>query len=79
METVVPGPARVHRLLEQAWVAEIGHIVSSDERKAVDTAELLVGHLGLSFTTRADLEENDRSATSYPPCPGSHRPLSTAV
>jgi broad specificity phosphatase PhoE len=61
------GLARVRRLLEQAWVAEIGHIVSSDERKAVDMAELLAGHLGLSFTTRAELGENDRSATGYLP------------
>jgi len=57
----------VRRMLEQAWVAEIGHIVSSTERKAVDTAELLAGHRALSFAVRADLGENDRSATGYLP------------
>ena len=61
------GVARARRMLEQAWVAEIGHIVSSEERKAIDMAELLAGHLGLSFATRADLGENDRSATGYLP------------
>jgi|SRR5580693_2750225 broad specificity phosphatase PhoE len=61
------GIARTHRMLEQDWVADIGHIVSSEERKAMDMAELLAGHLGLSFATRADLGENDRSATGYLP------------
>jgi broad specificity phosphatase PhoE len=61
------GVARVHRLLEQDWVADIGQIVASEERKAVDTAELLAGHLGLSYATRAELGENDRSATGYLP------------
>jgi broad specificity phosphatase PhoE len=59
------GIARAHRMLEQDWVADIGHIVASEERKAMDTAELLAGHLGLSFATRAELRENDRSATGY--------------
>jgi broad specificity phosphatase PhoE len=61
------GVARVHRMLEQAWVADIGHIVASEERKAVDTAELLAGHLALSYAIRAELGENDRSATGYLP------------
>ena len=61
------GVARVRLMLGQAWVAEIGHIVASKERKAVDTAELLAGHLALSYTTRADLGENDRSTTGYLP------------
>jgi broad specificity phosphatase PhoE len=61
------GIARAHRMLEQDWVADIGYIVASEERKAMDTAELLAGHLGLSFATRAELGENDRSATGYLP------------
>jgi broad specificity phosphatase PhoE len=61
------GIARIRRMLKQDWVADIGHIVSSEERKAMDMAELLAGHLGLSFATRADLGENDRSATGYLP------------
>jgi broad specificity phosphatase PhoE len=61
------GIARAHRMLEQDWVADIGYIVASEERKAMDTAELLAGHRGLSFATRAELGENDRSATGYLP------------
>ena len=62
------GIARVHRMLEQDWVAEIKYIVASEERKATDTAELLAGHLALSYATRAELGENDRAATGYLPC-----------
>jgi len=54
-------------MLEEAWVADIGHIVASEERKAVDTAELLAGHLALSYATRAELGENNRAATGYLP------------
>jgi broad specificity phosphatase PhoE len=61
------GIARAHQMLEQDWVADIGHIVSSEERKATDLAALLARHLGLNFSTRADLGENDRSATGYLP------------
>ena len=49
------GIARAHRMLELDWVADIGYIVASEERKAMDTAELLAGHRGLSFATRAEL------------------------
>ena len=45
------GVARAHQMLEQDWVADIGHVVSSEERKAVDMAEVLAGHLGLNFST----------------------------
>jgi len=61
------GIARVHRMLEQDWVAEIKYIVASEERKATDTAELLAGHLALNYATRAELGENDRAATGYLP------------
>jgi broad specificity phosphatase PhoE len=61
------GVARVRRMLEQDWVADIGYVVASQERKAMDTAELLAGHLALSYATRAELGENDRSATGYLP------------
>ena len=61
------GIARVRLMLEQTWVAEIGQIVASEERKAMDMAELLAAHFDLSFTTLADLGENDRSATGYLP------------
>ena len=43
------------------------HIWSSAERKAQDTAAILAGTLGLPVSTRADLGENDRSATGFLP------------
>jgi broad specificity phosphatase PhoE len=61
------GVTRVRRMLEQPWVADIRHIVASEERKAVETAQLLAAHLALSYATRAELGENDRSATGYLP------------
>jgi broad specificity phosphatase PhoE len=61
------GLARVHQMLEQDWVAEIGYIVTSEERKAMDTAKLLAGHLALSCVIHAALGENDRAATGYLP------------
>jgi broad specificity phosphatase PhoE len=61
------GVTRVRRMLEQPWIADIRHIVASEERKAVETAQLLAAHLALSYATRAELGENDRSATGYLP------------
>jgi broad specificity phosphatase PhoE len=42
-------------------------IVSSAERKAVETAEILAGPLGLSVEVRERMHENDRSATGFLP------------
>jgi broad specificity phosphatase PhoE len=67
------GVARVHRMLEQAWVAEIGHIATSEERKAVDTAELLAGHLALSYVTRADQRPSSGVGQSSFPFTDPHR------
>jgi len=51
----------------QPWLYSVTAIWSSTERKALDTAEILAGHLGLEVQTRADLGENDRSSTGYLP------------
>ncbi|MGH6762140.1 MAG: histidine phosphatase family protein [Phyllobacterium sp.] len=44
-------------------------IVSSDERKAVETGEILAGAAGLSVEVMAGMGENDRSATGFLPPP----------
>jgi broad specificity phosphatase PhoE len=44
-------------------------IVSSAERKAVETAECIAAVLGLTIEIRAAMHENDRSATGYLPPP----------
>ncbi len=61
------GLERSHAMLAQPWVAGIGAVFSSTERKARDMAAILSGHLGLGFTQMERLGENDRSATGYLP------------
>lgn len=61
------GRARVRSGLSQPWLSEITSLWSSSERKAIDTAEILSGTLGLPILTLHDLGENDRSSTGYLP------------
>ena len=61
------GRARLAHLLAQPWVPGLTRVVSSAERKAVETAEALAGRLRLPVTVDAQLGENDRSATGYLP------------
>ncbi|KAA3450634.1 histidine phosphatase family protein [Mesorhizobium sp. SARCC-RB16n] len=61
------GCARAHAMLNQPWIASIGRVVSSGERKAVETAEVLGRHLYLTVQARERMHENDRSATGFLP------------
>jgi len=61
------GVARMRAMLAEPWVAGIGAVFSSTERKARQGARILAGHLGLVVTELAALGENDRSATGYLP------------
>ena len=61
------GRARMTRALALPWVAGIGSIWCSTERKARDGADILAAHLNLPVTALAALGENDRSATGYLP------------
>ena len=61
------GRERMQRLLTSEWVRTLGAIWCSEEQKAIDAAEIMAGGLGLSFRRRAELGENDRSATGYLP------------
>ena len=61
------GVARMRAALAANWVAGIGAVHCSTERKAIDGAVILAGHLGVRFATHATLGENDRSATGYLP------------
>ncbi|MEI9411341.1 histidine phosphatase family protein [Mesorhizobium salmacidum] len=63
------GRARAHAMLNQPWIASIGHVVSSVERKAIETAEVLGRHLNLAVKVRERMHENDRSATGFLPPP----------
>ena len=59
------GRARVEALAEAPWFAGIGRIVCSDERKAVETAEILAAAAGCTVEIVAQMGENDRSATGF--------------
>ncbi len=52
-------------MLKHSWVDEISAIYCSAEQKAIDGAEILANHTGLSFESRIELGENDRSATGF--------------
>ena len=57
----------MQRALALPFVASVRSIWCSEERKAVDGAEILGAHLSLPVTQLAALSENDRSATGYLP------------
>jgi broad specificity phosphatase PhoE len=61
------GVQRMTRTLDQPWIKRITTIFSSGERKAVEAAHILAGHLSLKSTIIDALGENDRSATGYLP------------
>ena len=63
------GRARAVAMLDQPWVGSIRRIVSSGERKAIETGEILARHLGLAVEVRERMHENDRSATGFLPPP----------
>lgn len=53
----------------QPWAATLQRIISSTERKAIETAEILARIPGLAVETVVDMHENDRSATGFLPPP----------
>ncbi len=48
-----------------SFAAQIGHVVSSAERKAIETAKIFADGLALPVTTLKPLHENDRSSTGF--------------
>src|SRR5690349_15402409 len=61
------GAARVAAFVSRRAVQGTSRIVSSAERKAVETAEPIAASLGLDLTVREAMHENDRSATGFLP------------
>ncbi len=61
------GRARAERLAAAGCLAGVSRIVSSGEVKAIETAQILAGPLGLTPEVYQDLGENDRSATGFLP------------
>lgn len=61
------GRARVEALVASGWCTGIDRILSSDEAKAVETAEIIAADLGVLIEVDGFMHENDRSATGFLP------------
>ena len=59
------GRTRARLAAEAAWTQGVTTIVSSQERKAVETAALIAEARGIAATVDPAMHENDRSATGY--------------
>ena len=63
------GRARAEATATQPWVKALGRIVSSDETKALELAEILARASGVKVEIADGAHENDRSATGFLPPP----------
>jgi broad specificity phosphatase PhoE len=61
------GKARVSALVEAGWLAGTTAVVSSGERKAIETAAPIAAALGVEMEIRQAMHKNDRSATGFLP------------
>ena len=61
------GRSRALKAAQLPWAATLQRIVSSAERKAVETAELLASFSDAAVEVVPDMHENDRSATGFLP------------
>ncbi|MGH6616604.1 histidine phosphatase family protein [Sphingomonas sp.] len=61
------GRERLSALAGREWLASVRRIVSSGERKAIETAEILAPLTGATVELVAAMHENDRSATGFLP------------
>ncbi|MFN3636167.1 MAG: histidine phosphatase family protein [Rhizobium rhizophilum] len=59
------GRARAEACAARPWVRQLSRIVSSGERKAIETAEILASAAGLQTEIEPSTHENDRSATGF--------------
>ena len=59
------GRARTEAMANKAWLSDTTQIVSSGERKAIETAEIIAKELGITVEVRQAMHENDRSATGF--------------
>ncbi len=63
------GLARTRQAAQLSWVRQLRRIVSSAERKAIETATVLADVAGIGADIDASMHENDRSATGFLPPP----------
>ena len=63
------GRSRASATVGLGWVATLKRIISSDETKATETADILAAGTGIAVEIAEDMGENDRSATGFLPPP----------
>ncbi|EJZ22114.1 phosphoglycerate mutase family protein [Rhizobium sp. Pop5] len=63
------GAARALKAAESGWAKQLRRIISSDETKAIETAEILAEASGARIEIVHGMHENDRSATGFLPPP----------
>jgi broad specificity phosphatase PhoE len=61
------GRSRAETLAKTGWLSGTTQIISSGERKAVETAEIIGRELNVALEVREAMHENDRSATGFLP------------
>jgi broad specificity phosphatase PhoE len=61
------GRARAEAAASQPWARRLRRIVSSDETKAIELAEILAAAAGVKVEIAENAHENDRSATGFLP------------
>ena len=59
------GRVRTEALAQASWLARTTQVISSGERKAIETAEIIAAALGITLEIREAMHENDRSATGF--------------
>jgi broad specificity phosphatase PhoE len=63
------GAQRAHAAAASTWATQVTRIISSDETKAIETAEILAAASGVTVEIVEGMHENDRSATGFLPPP----------
>jgi broad specificity phosphatase PhoE len=61
------GRARTETLAKSGCLSGTTQVISSGERKAIETAEIIAAKLDVSVEVREAMHENDRSATGFLP------------
>ena len=59
------GRARAEAAANARWLLDTTQIVSSGERKAIETAEIIAAKLNVGVEVREAMHENDRSSTGF--------------
>jgi broad specificity phosphatase PhoE len=59
------GRMRTEALANAGWLSKTTQIISSGERKAIETAAIIAGQLKVTVEVRDAMHENDRSTTGF--------------